>query len=363
VTQILVIDDESVFRALTVEILRDHGYGADSAPDGAAGLAMACQDPPDLVLCDLKMDGLSGYDVLAALRRDPRTAVVPVIFLTGQGGDAAVRRGMNLGADDYLVKPVPTETLIKTLQARLDRSRAVRQEATRRLTDLRSELARSLLPHELLTPLTVVMGLASLLEEDGAIEAGQVKEVAEGILQGAHELETMITKFLLYAEIQAAPATAAPEPARAAAVVVEAARDRAARVRREGDLVVEAGAFRSTMPPDHLKGLVHELVENALEFSAPGSTVTVRGRPDGDAWVLSVADGGRGMTEEQVQGLERAPFLRRNEAQPGIGLGLTIVRKLAEMYGGHVSFDTAPGRGTTVSVRFADPAAPATHRA
>lgn len=61
------------------------------------------------------------------------------------------------------------------------------------------------------------------------------------------------------------------------------------------------------------------------------------------------------MTTDQIAGLERAPFLRRNQEQTGLGLGLTIVRKLAEMYGGHVSFDTASGRGTTVQVRFAVP--------
>ncbi len=356
-TRILVIDDESQLSALTVEMLRDEGYEADSAADGASGLSMAYQSPPDLVLCDLQMDGLDGYQVLAALRRDPRTAVVPVIFLTGVGGDVAVRHGMNLGADDYLTKPVSVEGLLNTVRARLDRSQEVRQEAARRMTELRSELARSLLPHELLTPLTVVMGLASLLKDEGAIEPGQVKEVAEGILQGAQELESMITKFLVYAEIQTALPGEGLEPGRAAAVMAEVTRERAARAGRDADVEMDVASFSSPMPIDHLQALVRELVENALKFSKPGSAVTIRGRQDKAECVLSVQDRGRGMTSEQIAGLERAPFLRRNQQQPGLGLGLTIVRKIADMYGGHTSFDTAAERGTTVHIRFADPRA------
>jgi signal transduction histidine kinase len=355
VTKILVIDDQAELRALVVEMLGQEGYEADSAPDGAAGLAMAGANPPDLVLCDVGMRGQSGYDVLASLRRDPRTALIPVIFLTGMAGVDDVRQAMNLGVDDYLIKPVSSHALVTAVRARLGRSQAVRHEAGRRLTELRNDLARSLLPHELLTPLTVVMGLASLLKEEGAIEAGQVKEVAEGILLGAQELEAMISKFLLYAELQTSHAGLAVAPARAAEVLAEAIRVKAALAGRAADVGIDVELFRSPMSADHLQAVVQELVENALEFSKPGSAVTIRGRRDGAAYVLSVKDQGRGMTADQIAGLERAPFLRRNREQPGLGLGLTIVRKLAEIYGGYLSFDTAVGRGTTVHLRFAGP--------
>jgi signal transduction histidine kinase len=359
VTRLLVIDDDTPLRDAIAEILTEDGYDVGSAPDGAAGLALAYQDPPDLVLCDLKMRGIDGYEVLASLRRDPRTAVVPVIFLTGVGGEGAVRKGMTSGADDYLVKPVTSAVLCQTVRARLARSLEVRHEAARRLTDLRQELARSLLPHELLTPLTAVMGLASLLTEDGAIEPGQVKEVAAGILLGAQDLEAMITKFLLYAEIQTSQAGQVLGPPRAAAVVEETVRRAAGRVGREPDVEIDVQGFSSPMSADHLQAMVQELVENALEFSEAGSRVTVRARHDGDACLLTVEDRGRGMTDEQIAGLESAPFLRRNQNQPGIGLGLTIVRKLAGLYGGDVSFDTAGKRGTTASVRFPAPGKPA----
>jgi hypothetical protein len=211
------------------------------------------------------------------------------------------------------------------------------------------------LPHELLTPLAVVKGLASLLKVEGAIEAGQVKDVAAGILQGAQELEETITKFLLCAEIQTSHMGTAMEPARAAAILAETAQAQAVRTSREADLEIEVEPLRSRMSSDHLQAIVHELVENAFAFSERGSVVTDRARPEVEALALSVVDRGRGMAAVEMGGRERVPFLRRNRERGRIGLGLNIVRKLAEMYGAKVSFDTAPGRGTAVRVRFAEP--------
>jgi hypothetical protein len=142
-------------------------------------------------------------------------------------------------------------------------------------------------------------------------------------------------------------------PARAAEVLSEATRVKAARASRAADVAIDLELFRSPMSADHLQALVQELVENALAFSKPGTAVAIRGRRDGSAYVLSVKDHGSGMTADQIAGMERAPFLRRNREQPGLGLGLTIVRKLAEIYGGQLTFDTAVGRGTTVNLRFA----------
>jgi DNA-binding response OmpR family regulator len=353
--RVLVIDDDEDTLALTVEMLEAEGYQVTSAADGTAGLSVAYREAPDLVLCDIQMGGVDGYEVLAALRRDPRTAVIPVIFFTGVGGDTAVRHGMNLGADDYLVKPVSTESLLRAVRARLDRSAVVRREAARRLEELRNDLAKSILPHELLTPLTAVMVLSSLLTEEGAIEAAEVKEVAKGILLGAQNLTEMITKFLLCAEIQAAGAGQALEQEQAATVLAETARTKAAKVGREADIEIHIDAFRSPLSRDHLEALAAELVENALKFSEPHSTVTISGGLEGKACALSVTDRGRGMTADEIAGLQHAPFLRRHQEQAGLGLGLTIVRRLINIYGGEVAFDTAAGRGTTVRVRFPSP--------
>jgi two-component system, sensor histidine kinase and response regulator len=353
-SRLLVIDDDVVFRTVLVDTLREESYDVDSAGDGTAGLARARENAPDLVLCDIVMAGLDGFGFLSALRQEPATATIPVIFLTGIGEPAALRKGMELGADDYLSKPVSRSELLQAVRARLARSSAVRREGLRRLDALRADLAKAL-PHEFLTPLTAVMGLSSLLMEDGAVPASEVKEVAHGIFLGGAALQRTIAKFLLYAEIETRPLPGPPPvlPGEvAAAVIAEAARGEAERAQRDGDLALELEASAVAMSRDHVQALVLEVVQNAFKFSAATSPVMVRYRAEGEAVVLSTSDQGWGMSATQLAGLDRSPFLRRHQDEPGAGLGLSIVRKLVTLYRGEIHFRSEPRRGTTVEVRL-----------
>ncbi len=356
--RLLVIDDDTAFRSVLVDILEAEGYQVDSAGGGAQGVALAQQAPPDLILCDIMMSGLDGYGVLNALRQDPLSAVIPVIFLTGVAGTAAVRRGMDLGADDYLVKPVSRDEVVQAVEARLARHAALRREVQRRVDGLRIQLAQSL-PHEFLTPLTAVMALSSLLmEEDVVVELEAVREVARGILLSGQRLQEIIAKFLFYAELadeQRRPAQGARDEdmkaRHAGRLIEEVARAKAARMGRGGDLEVHVEDASLPILRDHLRPIVEELVENGLRFSPPGSPVRVTCTRDGDGALLSVSDVGRGMTAEQVAGLRHyGPSVRRHAEQPGFGLGLAIVHRLADINGGRVGVDTAPGRGTSVRV-------------
>jgi DNA-binding NarL/FixJ family response regulator len=123
--KILIIEDERNTRENLRTILEMEGYQPITANDGQAGLASAFQESPDLVLCDVTMPKLDGYGVLTALRRDPRTSVVPFIFLTAKGERPDVRAGMNLGADDYLTKPASAEEVVAAVESRLIRHRTL----------------------------------------------------------------------------------------------------------------------------------------------------------------------------------------------------------------------------------------------
>ncbi len=119
--KILIIEDSSQMRANLILMLEMEGFVVFSAEDGYRGVELARNKAPDLILCDIMMPGLDGYGVLQALRADPATAPIPLIFLTAKGEKADQRAGMNLGADDYLVKPVGRAELLATIAARLQR--------------------------------------------------------------------------------------------------------------------------------------------------------------------------------------------------------------------------------------------------
>jgi DNA-binding NarL/FixJ family response regulator len=120
--KILVIDDDTKLRQQCVEVLRLEGYEVFEARNGREGVERARKDLPDLVLCDITMPEMNGHRVLEALRAEPRTAHLPFVFLTGWSEKEDVRTGMNLGADDYLVKPMMPSELADAVRARLLRA-------------------------------------------------------------------------------------------------------------------------------------------------------------------------------------------------------------------------------------------------
>lgn len=120
-TRILLIDDDNRLRRYCAALLRAESFTVVEAADGESGLTAAHRERPDLIVCDVNMPSLNGHGVLTQLRTHPDTQGVPFIFLTGDGDMKDLRKGMNLGADDYLVKPVEPEQLLKAVRARLER--------------------------------------------------------------------------------------------------------------------------------------------------------------------------------------------------------------------------------------------------
>lgn len=122
--RILVIDDEAKLRQQFAALLRLEDYEVIEARNGREGVDVARRESPDLVICDITMPEMNGHRVLETLRSEPRTAHLPFIFLTGWGEKEDLRTGMNLGADDYLVKPIEPADLIAAVSARLRRHEA-----------------------------------------------------------------------------------------------------------------------------------------------------------------------------------------------------------------------------------------------
>ncbi len=120
--RILVIEDEPEMRRNIAALLRYHEYETVEAENGRKGVELARREKPDLILCDVMMPELDGYGVLRALQAEANLALIPFIFLTAKGEKVDLRSGMNLGADDYLTKPVANNELVQAIEARLRRS-------------------------------------------------------------------------------------------------------------------------------------------------------------------------------------------------------------------------------------------------
>jgi DNA-binding NarL/FixJ family response regulator len=119
--RILVIEDEPEMRRNITSLLRYQAYETLEAENGRKGVELARREKPDLILCDVMMPELDGYGVLQALQQDAGLATIPFVFLTAKGDKDDLRSGMNLGADDYLTKPVANATLVQAIETRLRR--------------------------------------------------------------------------------------------------------------------------------------------------------------------------------------------------------------------------------------------------
>jgi two-component system sensor histidine kinase/response regulator len=244
--------------------------------------------------------------------------------------------------------------LMRCVEARLQRAQIHGRVADQAVTDLRANL-RSSLPHELFTPLAGILGLTAALRDDlPRLSSAEIMELLADIEQSGWRLHRTLKNYLLVIDLEAGAAPEETPPVLGGddppAAVTNGATTAARRHRREADLTVQATACTITAQAADLTTLTEELVDNACSFSRPGTPITVR--LDG-AGRLQVTDQGRGMTPEQIRRIGAfRQFDRKKHEQQGLGLGLVLVRKLADRCGADLSLASEPGAGTTATVEF-----------
>ena len=358
--KILVIDDEEWLRDMVKIALVDRGYTVIEADNGTTGIELARKELPVLILCDVRMERVDGYLTLATLHNEPATAAIPFILITGMADTAGMRHGMELGADDYLPKPFTIDALYAAVDARLKKAKATREEAEKKLNDLRDNITL-MLPHEMRTPLNGILGFAELLHTGAdTLTPTEVAEMGQGIYESGRRLERLIENFLVYVQLE----IAAADPAKAAAMrgkmVTDAARvvaDKldgvAEQAGRDSDLVLELASIPVPMSAEYLAKLAEELVQNALKFSKRGTAVRVTLALCEGGVALVVNDRGRGISPEQIARIGAyMQFDRKSQEQQGAGLGLIIAKRITELHDGTLTISSDADHGTTVTVKL-----------
>jgi signal transduction histidine kinase len=359
--KILVIDDEEWLREMMLLALSQKGFTVIEAPNGASGIDVARKELPDLILCDVNMEKVDGYLTLSSLRSEPATASIPFILMTGLADQAGMRHGMELGADDYLPKPFTIEALYAAVDARLKKVNVVRQEAEKKLADLRENLSM-MLPHELRTPLNGILAYGEMLAADaGTLPPAEIAEMGQVIYDSGKRLERLIENFLIYAQLQLLSSdpqklnSLLRSHTRAASGVIDQhARWQAESARRPSDLSLALEDIAVPLSDEYLSKIVDELVQNAFKFSAPNSPVrvTLENHSLEDV-ILTVADRGRGLSAEHIARIGAyMQFDRKMHEQQGLGLGLTICKRLTELHGGTLTIESEQGAGTVVTVKL-----------
>jgi signal transduction histidine kinase len=402
--RILVADDNADMRGYVRRVL-GRNFTVEAVADGQAALAAIRERRPDLVLADVMMPRLDGFELLRAIRDDPALCDLPVIMLSARAGEESRVEGLHAGADDYLVKPFSARELAARVGASLKLSRA-RSEAEERLREMNRSLERKVAERSRALE-------AEVAEREKIQEALQQAQRLEAIgqLTGgvAHDFNNLLTVVLGQTEAIIANAKGNERITRMAAAAQRAA-ERGARLttqllafaRRQqlqpvivavpslianiGDLLrravgesvaisldIEPGLWPCRVDQTQFESAILNLAINARDAMPNGGSLTVRAvnaRPaeaearrldlvPGDYVVTSVTDDGAGMPEEVMQ---RAfePFFTTKDVGKGTGLGLAQAYGFARQSGGTATIESAVASGTTVSMYFprAEPGAP-----
>src|SRR5512141_2459123 len=160
--RILVVEDNPVMAEGIRDVLELAGHTAFVAADGVEGLAAIPKVGPDLIISDVMMPHMDGFEFYQTVRANPAWVFIPFIFLTARGQEEDIYLGKRMGADDYLVKPYDRDNLVATVESKLARARAVSQAAATEMEAVKRSITR-ILGHELRTPLTWIQGYVELL--------------------------------------------------------------------------------------------------------------------------------------------------------------------------------------------------------
>jgi CheY-like chemotaxis protein/anti-sigma regulatory factor (Ser/Thr protein kinase) len=357
--KILIIDDEESMRELVDAGLDDAGFQTYTATCGEEGVRAALQHRPDLILCDIRMPGMDGYATLQTLKKLEPTASIPVILMTGALTDYShLRQGMDIGADDYIMKPFMIPDLIDAIRSRLRKQQSVVSHAEAKLSTLRENIGLSL-PHELRTPLVSILGFATVLQQNyQTLDREDIGKIAAGLHRSGTRLHELIERFLLYTEVEMLGADAEAvqhlrrESTPGIHLLLRAlAHQRAAEASRQDDLILELNECCGSISAHHLTTVMTGLIDNAFKFSDPGTPITLRCSAEGSRLSIILSDEGRGMTPEQVASIGGyMQFGRKLYEQQGFGLGLITAKRLIEIYAGSMNIQSETSQGTSITI-------------
>lgn len=359
-TQILLIEDEVQIRDNVATLLSLKGYDVTTAPDGREGISQAMVSPPDLILCDIMMPEMDGYQVLDTIRSNRSLATVPFIFLTAKTEDIDVRRGMVSGADDYLTKPFTLDSLLRTIESRLQREALREASLQAQMEELRRTIT-SVSTHEYNTPLSGILGFASLLmdhyqefsEEDSLSMLSMIKA-------SALRLKRSLDNLRLIEELQQ---TNPVHPAQAlyadgmALINADLVKQQISKVNdrqdRDVNYQLEVASSFIDFSDAGLRVILDELTDNAHKFSNGVHPIRITGYAEGINYRLIITNYGQPFKPEDIARIgPYTQFDRKTYEQQGSGLGLAITKKLLAFKKNVMTIESSPTGETVVTIIF-----------
>jgi two-component system sensor histidine kinase/response regulator len=355
--RILVVDDNPGNRDMLDRQLGRYGYSTVCVETGAACLDALRQERIDLVLLDVMMPGVSGVELLEQIKQQSLLASIPVIMISALDEVESAAQCIELGAEDYLLKPFDPVLLRARLHSALERKRLQEEqrERTRELEKATEDLQRanddlqsfaSVASHDLQEPLrTITTTLQLFALQSGENLTSQQRDLVSMAVEGGKRMSRLISGLLAYSLSGSTEMNLGEVDCEAA--LLEAITNLREAIRDSGAQITH-GALPVVMAhPGCLVQLFQNLVGNAIKYRSDAKPeIRITAEREGSEWVVSVEDNGIGI-EEQYRRKIFQPFGRlHGHDRPGTGLGLAICERILRKSGGRIWVDSEPGAGS-----------------
>jgi len=276
---ILIIDDDPIARESIKEVVEMSGYLTLTAHDGKDGVEKALAHLPDLIVCDVEMPVLDGFGVVQQIRKSEQAFNIPFIFLTSRTERETQRSGMDLGADDFLTKPVSLKQLVRVLEGRLKRQNQAKYQVQNRIDNLVRQMNMTA-RHEFNTPLNGILGLSQLIVDmRDSLGKDKIVDLVRVIQDSAHRLKGTVDNLIIYQSIVGNNKDAQWTNNGVAKIfgqlVESSLQSKLLKFNRAEDLELDIEEALIVASERQLPKILQEIVDNAFKFSRRGSKVKI----------------------------------------------------------------------------------------
>ncbi|MCI0709090.1 MAG: hybrid sensor histidine kinase/response regulator [Chloroflexi bacterium] len=351
---ILIVDDNPANRDMLARRIQQLGYEYDEAENGIQALEKLRENSYDLVLLDIMMPLMNGFETLEKIMDDSDLRQIPVIIISAIDDMTSVVKCIEMGAEDYLPKPF-NAILLKARISSLLEKRRLRDAEIQRLTELnamKDQFVRTV-SHDLRNPITIIRGYADVILDLNA--GSDVDDFAQRIRRSADRMLELVNDLLDLAKIESGiEMNFAPTPLAYFLGLQMGEFDLMAR-NKNITLSYEAPPDSLTLQLDaqRFTQVIHNLLSNAIKYTPPGGRVLLTAFEENDAVIIQVSDNGLGIPDEDI------PFLfdkfyrvdtDEHKVEKGSGLGLSIVKAIVEAHDGKIGVESRLGEGSTFYV-------------
>jgi signal transduction histidine kinase len=348
---VLIVDDQQANVRMVGALLVRSGYRVLSALGGKEGLDLALAHQPDVMLLDMKMPGMDGFEVLKLLRENPETQDLPVIFLTADNDRENLVRAFTAGVIDYITKPFVAEELLARVRTHVDLKKS--RDALRRFALEKQEMAE-LVAHDLRNYFANIIFSADLLRGSATATASQ-QRIAESIRSSADSGMLFLQAFLEQQEHQAHGSLIEPLPVRQMLCDVVDLLSRSASAK---GISLQLIPHETVIVSGLRAGVAHvlqNLVSNAIKYSPRNEQIDITALKNGKFGRLLVMDRGPGISEDDQSRLfQRFVRLSSNptEGETTTGLGLALAKQQARAMGGNLWYESRDGGGSIFTLEL-----------